>query len=181
MAEFQERNSTTTSRMNQSSRDDLARGFSLLGERLSKDAVEFSRDEEGSVLLLATRREGAVLGHDGALVVASPGTVFSDTVSIYSDCTIVGVRFDGQVRIEDSQATVIFIGCVFRYDGENMVVLENLARANFIGCRFGPRASTVAGTVVIVNTAVATRVNLNGCSNKTGLALGTVTQFGVTT
>lgn len=162
-------------------RDEVERVTSSLAEVLSYDDVRFDPESEGSTFLLYGDRGRAVVNHDGALVVAAPGCVFTGQVLIYADATFVGVRFDGEVRIESAQATVIFIGCIFRYDEGPMVVLENLAQANFVGCRFGPRASTVAGTVVIQNTAAATRVNLNGCSNVTGLALGTVTQFGVTT
>ena len=125
-------------------RDDVERITSSLAEELSYDDVRFGPETEGSTLLLYGDRGRAVVNHYGGLVVASPGCTFTDQVLIYTDTTFVGVRFDGEVRIESAEATAIFIGCVFRYDGGPMVVLENLAQANFIGCRFGPRASTVA-------------------------------------
>jgi len=179
MSEIPKAGGDNVDQFNQTEREDSHRVVRSLAEQFSYSSVEFRSESEGSALLLVGDREGAVIAHSGALISAAPGASFSGSVRVREDCTFVGCRFDGQVIIEDSSVTVLFIACVFRHNQGPMVVLASGARANFSGCRFGPRA--FASGVVIENPGAAALANVSCCSNKTGLSMGTHTAFGLTT
>ena len=97
---------------------------------------------------------------------------------------------DALVRIENA-ARVIFSACTFEKEPDDrmsavaadrlcFVVVENGARAHFIGCVFRP-TMTQAGLVVNHVAGPAADVYIIGCVNSTGQAHGGVTIIAETT
>lgn len=138
---------------------------STVTEEKKKDNSYFFQDGEHG---------GMSLSKPNTSIMGMPGSQIIKPVVFSESARLTNIHFKDSVSVSSATATVIFVCC--RVELAESLSLESGAKAIFIGCLF---EGDLSGNV-IDNPGAVTDVQLVGCSNKTGQALGNVTSVAVT-
>ncbi len=137
--------------------------------------VSEEKKKDNSYLLQDGEHGGMSLSKPDTNITGMPGSQIIKPVTFENSARLTGVHFRDRIYVTSATATVIFVCC--RIELERGIDLEPGAKVIFMGCLF---EGSPPGDVVN-NPGATVNVQVVGCSNKTGQALGNVTSVAVTT
>lgn len=141
----------------------------------AETAVDEIKKKDNHYLLRDGEHGGMSLSKPDTYVSGLPGSKITGNVVLKEDARFVGVHFTGDISSTSATSTAMFVSC--RFELSNPITFVSGSKAHFVACVFSGSPSTN----VITNPGAAANINLTNCSNKTGVAVGTVTSVAVTT